>query len=370
MGPTKAYINHTNLAHNFNLIKNNVAPARVMAVVKADGYGHGSIEASRTLVKHGVEYLGVAFHEEGIELRENGINTPILVFGAQLADFFEAHLKFDLDITLGSLHQIEPLRKICMKLNKRACVHIKIDTGMNRVGFFAEDLSKALNAIFNEDRIEVVGIYSHLSGSDEENPDFTRKQIRDFLRIKRLITKTYSKNLLYHIANSGAIMRYPEAYFDMVRPGVMLYGNPPSPDFKQNWDIREVMRFTSKITAIKSLPAGEPVSYSRRFYTKSRTRIGIVPAGYADGYNRKLTNTGQVLIGGKRYPVVGTVCMDQFMVDLGPETDIKIGDEVTLFGRQENEHIKIIDVSRQLETIPYEVTCWVSKRVNRIHISE
>ncbi len=164
-------------------------------------------------------------------------------------------------------------------------------------------------------------------------------------------------------------MRLPETYFDMVRPGVMLYGNPPGPDFPLSWPLKEVMRFTSKIAVVKEIDAGKPISYSRRYYTKKKTKIGVIPAGYADGYNRLLTNKGQVLIGGKRYQAAGTVCMDQFMVDLGLNTAVQPGDEVVLWGQQGTEHVSIIDVSRKLQTIPYEITCNVSARVPRIHIN-
>ena len=184
MGPTKAYINHKNLLHNFNLIKDAVQPAKVMCVVKANAYGHGSIEVSRTLVKNGVEYLGVAFPEEGIELRNAGIDAPILVFGAQLEDYFEEHIKYDLDFTLTARHQIDPLKNLCERLDKKIRVHIKIDTGMNRVGFLTKNIENTLDEIFNEPWFEVVGIYSHLSSSDEKDLSYTQGQIDRFNQIR------------------------------------------------------------------------------------------------------------------------------------------------------------------------------------------
>ncbi len=368
MGPTKAYIHHQNLLHNLQLIQKAVAPAGVMGVVKANGYGHGSVEVARTLIAGGVQYLGVAFFEEGIELRKAGIETPILVFGAHLPEYFAEFLEYDLDITLTHAGQLEPLRTLCSKTGKKARVQIKIDTGMGRVGFLPDKDDEVIRQILQEPAWQVVGIYSHLSSADEDDPAYTLGQIERFAAFKRKIAKELRQKPIFHLANSAAIMRFPQAYFDMVRPGIMLYGNPPGPDFKLEWPLREVMEFKSKVTLIKKLPAGQPVSYNRRYHTPQETHVAVVPAGYADGYNRRFTNRGEVLIRGRRYPVVGTVCMDQFMVELGLQTDVQIGDEVVLFGHQENAHVSITEIARKLETIPYEVTCWVSQRVPREHL--
>jgi len=367
MGPTKAIIDHSRLAHNFRLIQKAVKPAKVMGVVKAEAYGHGGIPAARTLLKEGAAFLGVAFAEEGLKLRQAGIKAPILVFGAQLPDFLEEQVRNHLDITLSYREQIKPLRQICKKLHRKARLHIKFDTGMGRVGFAAKD-TDVLEEVLNENHFEWAGVYSHLSSADESDLDYTLMQIAEFKRLQQLILHKYRKPLLFHIANSAAIMRLPRAYFDMVRPGVMLYGNPPGPDFPLTWDLKEVMRFTSRVAAVKTMEAGRPLSYNRRYYTKAKTKVAIIPAGYADGYSRRFTNRGPVLIRGKRYTVAGTVCMDQFMVDLGPRTAVKTGDEVVLYGRQGKEHISIVEVARLLQTIPYEVTCNVSARVPRVHI--
>ncbi len=368
MGPTRAIISHKNLIHNLKLIQKAVRPAGVMGVVKADGYGHGAIEIARTLIENGVTYLGVAFAEEGVQLRRAGITVPILVFGSQLPEFFDLYFQYDLDLTLSAEWQIEPLQLLCKKYNKKIRIQIKVDTGMGRVGFFHDHDRDKILTILKNPVFDVKGIYSHLSSADEEDLSYTYGQIERFTALRDFLTKHAAVPLLFHLANSAAIMRLPQARFDLVRPGVMLYGNPPGADFPLTWDLKEVMRFVSAVTSVKHLPAGQPVSYNRRYYTDQPTYIGIIPAGYADGYNRRLTNKGHVLIRGRRYPVVGTVCMDQFMVDLGPQTDVQAGDEVVLFGAQDKEHITIIEISRMLETIPYEVTCWVSRRVPRVHI--
>ncbi len=369
MGPTIAQINHAHLIHNLNLIRQAVHPARVMAVVKANAYGHGSVEVAKTALTNGATWLGVAFPEEGIELRRAGIRAPILVFGAQLPEYFEEFLHHDLDLTLSSAEQIEPLKNACLRLNKKARVHIKVDTGMGRVGFLPEKDRTTLLRILKEDAFEVTGVYSHLSSADEDDLDYTFRQVERFKRLRAFVLEQTNQKPLFHLANSAAIMRVPAAYFDMVRPGVMLYGNPPGPDFNLQWDLKEVMRFVSKVAAVKELEANHPVSYNRRYYTPQKTKIAIIPAGYADGYNRRMTNTGVVLIRGRRYQIAGTVCMDQMMVDLGPNTDVRPGDEVVLFGKQGNDHIRITDVARTLNTIPYEITCWVSGRVPRYHIN-
>ncbi len=370
MGPTQAFIFHQNLKHNVQLIRKAVAPAQIMAVVKANAYGHGAIEIAESALQAGATYLGVAFHEEGIELRRAGITAPILVFGAQLPQFFEAHLRHNLDITLSYAEQIEPLRQVAEQLEIKPRVHIKIDTGMGRVGFLAEgDLSPVFE-LLQADWLTVAGVYSHLSSADEPDLTYSYGQIERFKKIRTAILEQTAQPPLFHLANSAAIMRLPQAYFDMVRPGVMLYGNPPGPDFPLTWELKEVMRFVSRVTAIKELPGGHPVSYNRRYHTTETEKVAVVPAGYADGYNRQMTNKGPVLIRGKRYDIAGTVCMDQFLVRLGKDDSVQIGDEVVLFGTQEQEQISITEVSRILHTIPYEVTCWVSRRVPRVHIKE
>lgn len=369
MGPTAVYINHKNLLHNFNLIREKVKPSKVMAVVKADAYGHGSTEVAKTLENENVDYLAVAFPEEGIKLREAGIKRPVLVLGAQLTDFFQAMIDHKLEITITHLDQLKFLQNLTKESGKTAEIHIKVDTGMNRVGFYEAEYYQALEIVCSSKRIQLKGIYSHLSSADEDDTSYTQLQINRFNKLRQESEPFFTdEKPLFHLANSAAIMHYPQAYFDLVRPGVMLYGNPPAPGFKTNWDIHEVMSFKSKIALIKNVGKNEPVSYSRRFYTSAETRIAIVPAGYADGYNRKLTNKGEVLIKGKRFPVIGAVCMDQILVKIDNEPGIEVGEEVILFGSQGSQSIRIVEIAEKLETIPYEVTCWPSGRVNRIHL--
>lgn len=369
MGPTKVIIDHDYLRHNYHIIKNLVKSSKVLCVLKANAYGHGSIEVSRTLINEGAEYMGVAYPEEGIKLREAGIKIPILLFGVHLSDTFEKLIRYNLDITLTDIQQIQPLKKKCQQLNQKARVQIKFDTGMNRVGFRMDQVEQATEQIFSEPLFDVIGVYSHLSSSDEANLTYTKLQIDRLNQIKSYIRNLYKNEILYHIANTGAILQHKDSYMDMVRPGAMLYGFPPDPDFTLNHDIKEVMTFKSKIVLIKQIDIGEPVSYGRRFHTKKATRIAIVPVGYADGYNRRFTNLGQVLIRGKRFPVIGAVCMDQIIVDISDDTGVNVADDVVLMGKQESEYISNTDLCKQLETIPYEITCWISRRVQREHIN-
>jgi alanine racemase len=366
MGPTVANISHTNLSHNIKLIREAVGSRKIMAVVKANAYGHGDLEISRTAIETGCEYLGVAFVEEGIKLRQEGISQPILVFGAHHSGSLMSAIENNLEITITSDEQISYLQNL-KRSNQKIQIHLKVDTGMNRLGYQIEKFENSFQNILSSTIFDIKGVYSHLSSADETDRSFTELQISRFKKIKSFVESRCSHEILFHLANSAAIMKLPEAYFDMVRPGIMLYGQPPSPDFAINWDLQEVLSLRSKLGLIKYLKKNEPVSYGRRFYTKNATHIGVVPAGYADGLNRGLTNNAEVIIRGAKYPIVGTVCMDMVMVDLGKNLKCEIGDEVIFYGGDKYENISIREVSAKLKTIPYEITCNVSSRVPRNH---
>jgi alanine racemase len=366
MGPTIAEIDHVNLTHNFNQIRGRYPALKIMAIVKANAYGHGVIEITRTLSKNGTDYFGVAFPEEGIQLREAGIKEPILVLGAMLPEYFEISIQNNLDITLSDPQQIPLLRKIARKINRKINLHIKIDTGMKCVGFSNDDFFSYADEIFSEPFFNITGIYTHFSSADEEDLDFTRVQLSRFNEIRTAVKKR-KPQILFHSANSAAIMKLPESHFDMVRPGTLLYGNPPDPDFRLCWDLREVMTFKSKISMIRNIKRGDSLGYNRRYTAKSDMKAALVSAGYADGFSRHLSNKGEVLIRGRRCRVIGNVCMDRFLIDIKNNPEIKAGEEVILFGRQADEHIKISETARLLGTIPYEVTCQISARVSRVH---
>jgi alanine racemase len=367
MGPTVAYISHPNLQHNIKLIRNAVGSGKIMAVVKANAYGHDDIEISKTAIDCGCEYLGVAFVEEGIKLRQAGFSHPMLVFGAHHSKHLKSAIENDLEITITSDEQINYLKSLSSS-KKQIPIHIKVDTGMNRLGYPIDLFEKNFQKILNNPIFKIKGLYSHLSSADEVDRAYTDLQISRFSEIKSIVESRCTDEVLFHIANSAAIMKSPQTYFDMVRPGIMLYGQPPSPDFQLDWDLKEVLSLRSKLGLIKYLKKNEPVSYSRRFYTKDATHIGVIPAGYADGLNRGLTNNAEVIIRGEKYPLVGTVCMDMVMVDLGKNLKCDIGDDVIFYGEDNHQRISIKDVSHRLETIPYEITCNISSRVPRTHL--
>jgi len=362
MGPTNAYISHPNLHHNIALIRDAIGNRKIMAVVKANAYGHGDVEVARTALATGCEYLGVAFVEEGEILRKAGITAPILVFGPHHPEFILRAIESNLEITITCHDQIEFLKEINPKRTVR--IHLKIDTGMNRVGFSHTDFRSVLDTILQIPHIQLSGVYSHFSTSDEEDNSFAILQISRFKKVEKYIRNIAGDEVIFHMANSGAIMNHPDSYFDMVRPGIMLYGQPPGPEFKLKWNLQEVMSLQSQLGLIKLTKKNEPVSYGRRYYTKDTTHIGVIPIGYADGFSRQNTNNGEVFINHRAYPIVGTVCMDMIMVDLGKNSDCEQGDIVTLYG----DEIPIAKIAARLNTIPYEITCNVSRRVPRIHI--
>lgn len=364
MGPTKAFISHEALRHNFNLVRQAVGPTRVMAVVKADAYGHGAVEVAQTLIRAGADWLGVAFPEEGIELRQAGITAPILVFGAHLPEYIGLHREYNLDLTLTSFEQLEFIEK---EITRPLRVHLKFDTGMHRVGFFAGDLPRLVQRLLKLPLVDVCGIYSHLSSADDD-ADYTAQQISAFRDIRSAILHSTNWQPIFHIANSAALMLSAESRFDMVRPGIMLYGHPPAPAFPLTWNLKQVMQIESRITLIKTLAAGKAVSYNQRYITKGPTKIAIVPAGYADGFNRLFTNSGQVLIQGILHPVIGTVCMDQIVILLENDREYEIGEAVVISGRQGDQVRSITQLAAELKTIPYEITCRIARRVTREHV--
>ena len=367
MRPTVAEIDLSAIACNINKIKKHVYPAQVMAVVKADSYGHGAIACAKTAIENGVSYLGVALLEEGIELRNNGILDPVLVFGGafenQLSDFF----KYKLDVTVYTEEIAHALAKIARERKEKINVQIKIDTGMGRVGVAHDKAVSFIELVLQLEGIHLKGIYTHFATSDEANKDYAKLQ---FSRFEKILAEVERKNItipLKHAANSGAILDLPETYLDMVRAGVMMYGHFPSRETSESVDIQPAMTLKSRIAFIKSVPAGTSVSYGRKFTTSKKTRIATIPMGYADGYNRLLTNRGMVTIHGKRYPVVGRVCMDLILIDLGDDEHIRVNDEVILFGGKENDNFTVAEICEIVDSIPYEVTCWISKRVPRIY---
>lgn len=370
MRPTYALINLTNLKKNYLNIRKKVKPAKIMAVVKADAYGHGVKEvcfALNALDDKKPEYYAVAFIDEAIELRSLGINEPILIFEPVFDQDVESVYRFDLIPTVFTNQHIADLKNGKPSYyNRKLKVHVKVDTGMNRLGIDSNESVRYIQQLFNDENFLIDGIYTHFATSDEKNKSFANLQLR---RFKQILDQLKSMNVNYglaHAANSGAILDMPESYLDIVRVGVSLYGNYPSLETSESVKIYPVMSLISHVSSIKTIEKGESVSYGRKFIAKKRTRIISVPIGYADGFSRSFTNDFKAIIRGKYYKQVGTVTMDRIMFDAGND-NLKVGDEVILLGSKNKKEITAWDWSNKLSTIPYEITCSISKRVRRVY---
>ncbi len=370
MRATQAEVELSALRHNLKQVMKRVgANVRVLGVVKANAYGHGLVAASKAMIEAGASYLGVAFIEEALELRQH-TQLPILVLSPPFDDSLESYVRFDFDATITSIETAHALDAVATSGRKKARVQIKVDTGMGRIGFLPEVAIEAIRAVSALKNLEIVGVYSHFATSDETNKEFARKQLSMFRDIVSSVKDLGITTALFHIANSGAILDMPDSYFDMVRPGIMTYGYYPSLETSESLEIAPALSLKSSVALVKTLKAGMSVSYGRRYFAKRDSRIAVVPIGYGDGFTRLLTGKASVLIKGKRYPVVGTITMDYVMVDLGSDYEVQQGDEVVLLGRSGVEAITAWDLASKLGTIPYEVLCMINGRVPRIYTGQ
>lgn len=371
MRSTYALINLSNLKRNFLNIRKKVKNAKVMAVVKADAYGHGVKEivfALNSLDVRKPDYYAVAFIDEAIELRSFGILEPILIFEPVLDYDAESIYRFDLIPTVFTKKHCETLIKYKPTYYNRALnVHVKVDTGMNRLGVNFGEAAEFLSWMTKyENIIKIEGIYTHFATSDERNKTFANIQLKRFKDLLSILKDKKINFELAHAANSGAILDMPDAYFDMVRPGVSLYGNYPSRQTSESIKLFPVMSIISHVASVKYIEKGESVSYGRKYVAKRKTKIITAPIGYADGFSRSFTNRSKAIIAKKFYNQIGTVTMDRVMFDV-KDDDIKVGDEVVLLGKKNDLQISAWDWSKKLDTIPYEITCGISKRMRRIY---
>ena len=360
------------LTQNIQNIKKLVAPStRIMGVVKADAYGHGALMVSRTLLENGATDLAVASVDEGVFLRHHGFDCPILLLGTPFPEDADLLVENGLSVCATNLTVPTALSEAAEKLNKTASVHIKVDTGMNRLGFLSRsDISEtvaSIKAIAHLPHLSIDGIFTHFARADEENgTDYTSLQFERFMNICYALEAEGIHIPLRHVANSAAIMDYPEYQLEMVRPGIILYGCYPSDEVnKEALPLRPVMTLKSRVSHIKTLSAGEAVSYGSIYETPSERVIATVPIGYADGWNRRLS--GQVIVSVRRQKVsvVGRICMDQCMIDVTSVKNISVGDEVVLFG---GDAESVTEIATRLSTISYEILCNISKRVPRVYI--
>ncbi len=359
------------IAHNMREIRKITNPnAQIMAVVKADAYGHGFMETAKTLLENGADRLAVAVLQEGKQLRSRGVDVPILILGASSADDAEDLINFDITPNVFDYEFAKALSYEAEKKEKVTKIHIKLDTGMSRIGFVVGDgnNSEVIDEIIKVSKlpyIEVEGIFSHFSTSDEYDRSYTQLQFRRFMSIVEGLEDRGLRIPIKHICNSAGIMMYPEMHLDMVRPGVILYGMYPSDEVdKSKLDLCPAMTLKSRITLVKSVGKGRGVSYGKEYITDDITKIATVPIGYADGYLRKIAKNGVMLVDGVKAPIIGRICMDQCMIDVTNVHNINSGDEAIIFG---SEGITIDDVAKWLDTINYEVACVIGKRIPRIY---
>lgn len=366
--PTLAEIHLGAITKNVQRIRERVHPAEVMAVVKADAYGHGAIPVAQAALSAGATQLAVALLEEGRELRRAQITAPILVFGGFFEKQIDGFIANDLQFTLYDLRLAEIMARRAQALGRVAQAHVKIDTGMGRVGLLPNEAIETILAMAKLPNLELVGLCTHFASSDSRDKTYAHRQLELFKSIVQQLTN-YDLHFKYlHAANSGAILDLPQSYFNLVRPGVMMYGYYPSRETSASIPLEPAMTLRTKVLHVKHVPAETFISYNSLFQTRAATTIATLPLGYADGLPRRLSNNFEVLVRGKRCPLVGRVCMDQVMIDLGDMKNVQIGEDVVLLGKQGDEEISIYDWCRRLETIPYEVTCGISKRVARIYV--
>ena len=354
------------IRNNVRVMRAHIAGgAKFLAVVKADGYGHGSAMVARAALEAGADMLAVAIPEEGRTLREAGIEAPILVLGGIAEEAAEAVVRYDLTQVVFDESRIRAISSAAQAAGKTACVHLKLDTGMGRIGVRTEDeVIRLVTLIDSLPGLCLTGCFTHMATADEEDQAGTLRQIERFESMTAALASVHPGKITRHAANTASIFCYPQAHYDMVRGGIALYGYPPVPGVE---GLRPAMRWVSAGVYVKTIAPGEKVSYGGLFTAQRETKVMTIPVGYADGYRRGMTGKGCVLVRGQRAPILGRVCMDQIMVDVTDIPGAQAGDEVVLLGAQENDCIDAEEMAAWLGTISYEVICSPSRRVPRIY---
>jgi len=363
MRPTYLEINLPQLRKNIEAIRAHVTPVKVMTMVKANAYGHG-LDGVAPYIEPYVDSFGVAILEEGIQLRDLGIKKPILVAGGTLPEQIPAFIEHDLTLTASSIDLLASADALADSAKKKLVVHLKIDTGMERVGVHYYEAESFLEQSLKYNNIEIEGIYTHLANSESRDLIHARQQLERFNEVLQFYEKRGLLTPIRHMANSGAILQFPESYMDMVRPGLMLYGVYPA-GVSRTVDVAPALTWRSRVAYSKITRPGHPVSYGSLWQAEYERRIVTIPCGYADGYFRRMTNQAQVMVNGRKYPQVGRICMDQFMVDVG-EDAAQVGDDVVLLG----EAITTYDLAEWTGTNEYEVLTNISARVPRLYLKE
>ena len=338
----------------------------VLVIVKGNAYGHGIFEVSKTLQELGADFLGVATLDEALFLKKKRINTPLLILGSVLQYELEPAIKNNITLTLCYMELAKAIDKIASKLNRKARVHIKVDTGMGRIGVWHEEAFDFVKDINNFKNIFVEGIYTHFSIAGRDK-FFTAYQINSFASLLEKLKHAGIEILYRHAANSIATVSLKKSHLNLVRPGIVMYGMYPKKSFSRKLQLEPALSLKTRIVFLKRTPAGRSISYGRTYITRKPTVIATLPIGYADGYGRILSNKAKVLVRGERAPVVGKVTMDQTMIDVGHIEGVTLGDEVVLIGKQGEAEIRCEELARLAGTIPYEIVCSISSRVPRIY---
>jgi alanine racemase len=363
--PTVIDIDLSALSANLAAVKKFVAPARVMAIVKANAYGHGIVPCAQKLAEAGVDALGVAFLEEGVALRDAGIQTPVLVLGGLESARIQHYIAHNLEMTASSVAKLEAIESVAGTLKQKARVHLKIDTGMGRIGQSYRTAELLLERSLRCVNTEVVGIYSHFATGEEADQSFAQLQLERFNEVLSFYERRSLPRPVVHMANSGALLQLRESHFDMVRTGLCVYGIAPAPHLGKVIAVKPVLSLRSAVVYFKTIPAGTPVSYGCRWQAPTDTRVVTVPIGYGDGFPRAYSNRGVVLIRGKRCSIRGSVCMDQLVADLGPSGTGYNGDEVVIIGSQGPEELTVGELADLANTVPHEVVTLLNSRIPR-----
>ncbi len=371
--PVWAEINLDNLAHNIRQVRENTKEgALVTAVVKANGYGHGATDIAKTFLDNGGDRLAVAILTEAIELRLANILNPIMILGYTPRTQYEKVIEYDLIQTIYNYEDAKALSNKAEELGKDVTIHIKIDSGMGRIGF--EGTEKSIEEILKISKLPnlyIEGIYTHFAKADEDDKNYTREQFQKFINIVNILENKGLAISIKHVSNSASIIDLPEYNLDMVRAGIMLYGYYPSEEVnKKDIKLKPAMTLKAKISHIKTVPKGTGISYGQIFVTDKETKIATIPIGYADGFTRLLTDKAQVFVGGRRANVVGKICMDQCMIDVSHIPDVSVNDEVVLFGYGKEGYPHVDEIAEKIGTINYEIVCMVGRRIPRVYISQ
>ncbi len=366
--PTVCLIDVGALRWNFRQARKKVGPqVKILSVVKANAYGHGACEMAEVLEDEGSDSFGTATVEEGIELRQRGIRSPVVVLAGVYPDQMEDIEKYDLTPVICESEVLTRLKKLAKKRKRPLNFHLKVDTGMGRVGFLASETASWLSHLSGLEELKLQGVFSHFSRAESVSHKYTKKQLESFRQVLQVLQANGHQPNYVHLANSAAIITLPEAYFTMVRPGLMLYGIYPSPEMVNEISLKPVLTWKTSIQQLKKVPKGFSISYGQTFTTQRESMIATLPLGYADGYKRSLSNRGAVLVRGQRAPIIGTICMDLTMVDVTDIRGVNQGDEVVLLGQQKDAAISADEMASWANTISYEILTSISARVPRIH---